>query len=47
MKQLSFSKGMQDLRLIVVYHNNREMDDYIAYNDEALAKILKEIGLIK
>jgi len=40
MKQPASIKGMQDLRLTVVYRNNREMDDDVAYNCEAFAKVL-------
>jgi tripartite-type tricarboxylate transporter receptor subunit TctC len=47
MKQPAFIKGMKDLRLTVAYRNNRQMDEYVAQNCEAFAKLLKEIGLIK
>jgi tripartite-type tricarboxylate transporter receptor subunit TctC len=47
MKQPAFIKGMKDLRLTVAYRNNRQMDDYVAQNCEAFAKVLKEMGLIK
>ena len=47
MKQPAFLKGMKDLRLTVAYRNNRQMDEYVAQNYDAFAKLLKEIGLIK
>jgi tripartite-type tricarboxylate transporter receptor subunit TctC len=47
MKQPAFLKGMKDLRLTVAYRNNRQMDEYVAQNCDAFAKLLKEIGLIK
>jgi tripartite-type tricarboxylate transporter receptor subunit TctC len=47
MKQPAFLKGMKDLRLTVAFRNHRQMDEYVAQNCDAFAKLLKEIGLIK
>ena len=47
MKEPGFIKGMNDLRLTIIYRNNKDMDEYVARNFEAFSKLLKEIGLIK
>jgi len=47
MKEPGFIKGMQDFRFTVLYRNGKELDEYVAANFDAFAKMLKEQGLIK
>jgi tripartite-type tricarboxylate transporter receptor subunit TctC len=47
MKEPAFIKGMQDFRFTVVYRNGKELDESVAANYDAFAKLLKEQGLIK
>jgi len=47
MKEPAFIKGMQDFRFTVFYRNGKELDEYVAANYDAFAKLLKEQGLIK
>ncbi len=47
MKEPAFIKGMKDLRFTIFYRNGKELDEYVAYNYNAFARLLKEQGLIK
>jgi tripartite-type tricarboxylate transporter receptor subunit TctC len=47
MKEPAFIKGMKDFRFTVFYRNGKELDEYVAANYDAFAKLLKEQGLIK
>jgi len=47
MKEPGFIKGMKDLRFTIFYRNGKELDEYVASNCEAFAKLLKEQGLLK
>jgi tripartite-type tricarboxylate transporter receptor subunit TctC len=47
MKEPAFIKGMQDFRFTVFYRNGKELDESVAANYDAFAKLLKEQGLIK
>ena len=47
MKEPAFIKGMKDLRFTIFYRNGKELDEYVAYNYAAFARLLKEQGLIK
>jgi len=46
-KEPGFIKGMKDLRYTIVYRHGKELEDYVAFNYEAVAKVLKEMGLAK
>lgn len=46
-KSPAFVKGMEELRLPVMYRSGKEMDVYLAKNYEYYAKQLEELGLIK
>ena len=45
MKEPAFIKGMKDLRLPIRYRNSKELSDYVVYNYNYFAKLLKEMGL--
>lgn len=45
MKEPAFIKGMKELRLPIVYRNSKELTEYITYNYNYFAKLLKEIDL--
>jgi tripartite-type tricarboxylate transporter receptor subunit TctC len=47
MKEPTFVKGMKDLGYAIVYRNSKSVEEYVAANYEAFAKVLKEMGLIK
>jgi tripartite-type tricarboxylate transporter receptor subunit TctC len=47
MKEPAFIKGMKDFRFTIFYRNGKELDEYVASNYDAFAKLLKEQGLIK
>jgi tripartite-type tricarboxylate transporter receptor subunit TctC len=47
MKEPAFIKGMKDLRFTIFYRNGKELDEYVASNYAAFARLLKEQGLIK
>jgi tripartite-type tricarboxylate transporter receptor subunit TctC len=47
MQEPAFIKGMKDLRFTIFYRNGKELDEYVASNYDAFAKLLKEQGLIK
>lgn len=46
-KEPSFIKGMQELRLTIVYRNSKEMGDFVAREYDTFAKVLKDMGRIK
>jgi len=43
MKEPAFMKGMQELRLPIIYRNSKELGDYVIRNYELFGKIFKEI----
>jgi tripartite-type tricarboxylate transporter receptor subunit TctC len=45
MKEPAFIKGIKELRLPIVYRNSKELTEYITYNYNYFAKLLKEIDL--
>ena len=47
MKEPAFIKEMKEFRFTIFYRNGKELDEYVASNYEAFAKLLKEQGLIK
>ncbi|MCG6535217.1 MAG: tripartite tricarboxylate transporter substrate binding protein [Syntrophales bacterium LBB04] len=46
-KEPTFIRGMKDLRYAIVYRNSKSVEEYVAYNYDAFAKVLKEMGLTK
>jgi tripartite-type tricarboxylate transporter receptor subunit TctC len=47
MKEPAFINGMKDFRFTIFYRNGKELDEYVASNYDAFAKLLKEQGMIK
>ncbi len=47
MKEPAFIKGMKELRYAIVYRNSKSVEEYVAYNYDHFAKVLKAMGLIK
>ena len=47
MKEPAFVKGMQDLRLPIVYRGSRDLNAYVAHNHETYGRMLKDMGLTK
>lgn len=45
MKEPAFIKGMKDLRLPILYRNSKELSNYVVYNYNYFAKLIKEMGL--
>ena len=45
MKEPNFIKGMKDLHLPIRYRNSQELTEYLVYNYNYFAKLLKEMGL--
>jgi len=45
MKQPSFIEGMKELRVPIRYRGSKELSDYVVYNYDYFAKLLKEMGL--
>ena len=45
MKEPAFVKGMNDLRLPIVYRNSRDLNAYVAHNHETYGRMLKDLGL--
>lgn len=45
MKEPAFIKGMNDLRLPIVYRSSRDLNAYVAHNYEAYGRMLKDLGL--
>ncbi len=43
----SFIKAMKDIRYTIVRRSGKELEDYVAFNYEAYAKLLKEMGMAK
>jgi tripartite-type tricarboxylate transporter receptor subunit TctC len=43
MKEPAFIKGMQELRLPIIYRSSKELGDYVIHNYELFGKIFKEI----
>lgn len=46
-KEPRFIKGAQELRIPIVYRNNKELSEYVARNYEVFGKLLAEMGLAK
>jgi len=47
MKEPAFIKGMKEFRFTIFYRNGKDLDNYMAANYDAFAKLLKEEGFIK
>lgn len=46
-KEPAFIKGMQELRLPIIYRNSKELTEYVARNYEGFGKLMAEMGLAK
>ena len=46
-KEPGFINGMKKLNIPIVYHNSKEMEDYMARNYELYKKFLTEMGLVR
>jgi len=46
-KEPAFIKGMQELRVPIVYRNSKELNQYVARNYELFGKLITEMGLAK
>jgi tripartite-type tricarboxylate transporter receptor subunit TctC len=47
MKEPEFIRGMKNIHFTIVHRNSKDLDEYVSYNYEAFAKLLKEMGLSK
>jgi tripartite-type tricarboxylate transporter receptor subunit TctC len=46
-KEPTFIRGMKELRYAIVYRNSTSVEEYVAYNYDAFARVLKELGLLR
>jgi tripartite-type tricarboxylate transporter receptor subunit TctC len=46
-KEPAFIKGVQELRIPIVYRNSKELTEYVSRNYEVFGKLITEMGLAK
>jgi tripartite-type tricarboxylate transporter receptor subunit TctC len=46
-REPSFIKGMKEIRYTIVRRSGKELEDYVSFNYEAYAKLLREMGFAK